>query len=104
MERCIELRTGHQHTHTTPSAVTQHEAANAQPTPTTSPQSGATCTQYDASIRGEHKLQPTNKEKNMTTEKVLDERPLRLTNDTLDLQPGEKPSDWVKRLKREQKK
>lgn len=40
----------------------------------------------------------------MTTEKVLDDRPLRLTNDTLDLQPGEKPSDWVKRLKREQKK
>jgi len=40
----------------------------------------------------------------MTTEKVLDDRPLRLTNDTLDLRPGEKPSDWVKRLKREQKK
>ena len=40
----------------------------------------------------------------MTMEKVLDDRPLRLTDDTLDLQPGEKPSDWVKRLKREQKK
>ena len=40
----------------------------------------------------------------MTMEKVLDDRPLRLTNDTLDLRPGEKPSDWVKRLKREQKK
>lgn len=40
----------------------------------------------------------------MTADKVLDDRPLRLTNDTLDLRPGEKPSDWVKRLKREQKK
>lgn len=40
----------------------------------------------------------------MTADKILDDRPLRLTNDTLDLQPGEKPSDWVKRLKREQKK
>ena len=40
----------------------------------------------------------------MTMEKVLEDRPLRLTNDTLDLRPGEKPSDWVKRLKREQKK
>ena len=40
----------------------------------------------------------------MAMEKVLDDRPLRLTDDTLDLQPGEKPSDWIKRLKREQKK
>ena len=40
----------------------------------------------------------------MPMEKVLDDRPLRLTNDTLDLRPNEKPSDWVKRIKREQKK
>lgn len=40
----------------------------------------------------------------MTTQKVLDDRLIRAPQNNTDIRPGEKPSAWIKRIKREQKR